>query len=675
MTNNTIAETPPKRVSSFAERFNTDEYFTGVGHLNILSGIRRDIAARVPLIVLTGEEGCGKSVMGKMVAAEARSGCIPVYFGKTVDSFEDVVCVVAGKVDVDVPDISRAGIAAVLEQIAAGIAQRGERILLICDGAERIFLATLERIRKMMDRINRVVVSMQVVLIGRPMLLDNLRQLSVCNFEEMPEKRYVLAPLSFSETTSYLQFCKRKMPDAERGLFTPEVIDRMYQASGGNFKKIHYLAEELCNRNSKDASFWVLLENVESGGAQSVWDRQKRWLSYLDLRRYSRRTRVMAGAVVCAGLLMLVLLKPEEQQSLPAADLITKVPAVIEQVQPEAATELPVETVGRLDDSSPSVSDVQSAVVENAAIGKGKVVETPVELSSGETSVTIATDDISTSSSVSNEQAAEGGNEGVETQGQLLVAEVLDANESLLATAEEAVAAAGDVDSGVNVVAENTTQIPVFSPEHVKKFKTDQAVVVTSEGENETTNVAISDVPYIRVNGARKNKQGVPQHIQVASQQLGATAKIHELQPRLPVKGKERIAVEGESKKIPVLVQAIIPEKSIKTDGNLYQSRTAAGAPWLAGKRDNKYTIQLMALSSNTAEEQVQRILTQKDYVTAKGKLYIFEKKVQPQTIFLFFGEYSSLAEAEIARDALPDSLRKHKPYVLSVKGAMQKIQ
>lgn len=337
-------EEPPKRGSSFGERLAENEYFTGAGHLNILVNMRRDITARVPLLILTGEEGCGKSVLGRMVAAESRPGCIVVYFNRTVDSFEDLVSLVAERLDVDVPEQTRDGITAAVEQIAVAVSIRNERLLLILDGAERIYLATQERLRKMMDRLNRVVVSMQLVLIGRPLLLDNLRQLSICNFEEIQEKRYVLEPLTLAETRSYLEFCKKKMPDTESGIFTQETVDRIYQGSLGNFKQIHNLAEQLCNRYNKDASFWVLLENVAGGPEKKTLRRSSRRhplppLEKFDPRKLTRRQQLIGGGCAAALLVLFLLLNPGGEEKGPADVVPGSSETVAEVVQVQETTE------------------------------------------------------------------------------------------------------------------------------------------------------------------------------------------------------------------------------------------------------------------------------------------------------------------------------------------------
>lgn len=304
MNNNEIEETPEKDITQSVRSLHPEEYFKAVGHLSILDNIKRDVAERVPVIVVTGEDGCGKSVLGEMLTSEPVSDCVHVYFDKTVESFEDVVAVIASKIDVEILDITRSGITTAIGEIAVGIERRGLRLLLVCDGAERIFLATLERIRKMLERVNSENVYMQVVFIGRKSLLDNLQQLRICNFKEVPEKNYILEPLSFSGTSSYLEFLGAQLPEADAALLTPESVDKIYQRSNGNFKKIDNLVQELCNRHGTDASFWVLLENVEGGMAKAGSQLQRHWRSLLDPKSYSPRVLTIGTIAVVLCLLL-----------------------------------------------------------------------------------------------------------------------------------------------------------------------------------------------------------------------------------------------------------------------------------------------------------------------------------------------------------------------------------
>ncbi|SHO45102.1 AAA family ATPase [Desulfopila aestuarii] len=737
-------EEPLKRVTSFGERLVENEYFTGAGHLNILVNMRRDIAARIPMLILTGEEGCGKSVLGRMVAAESRPGCIAVHFGQTVDSFEYLVSFVAERLDLEVPEQTRDGIVAAVEQIAAAVSIRNERLLLILDGAERIYLATLERLRKMMDRLNRVVVSMQLVLIGRPLLLDNLRQLSLCNFEEIEEKRYVLEPLTQAETRSYLEFCKKKMPDAESGIFTPETVDKIYQGSQGNFKQIHNLAEQLCNRYNKDASFWVLLENVAGGQDEKVLRRSSRRrplppIEKFDPRRLSRRQKIIGGGSV-AGLLVLFLLLNSGGNG--PVDTVPSSPenvSEVAQVQEETTNEA-VETQEESEGEVAILSVESDQPVEEALDTPEKVVAEEAEQTAVES---VAEPEIPLVVEANSSEEAESAEETtlVETPAQRELRQA----EDLVAEAQQAVEIARSVKgpemaARPKVIEETMEAVPVDSPEvPVLAAVPEKTEIVVSPAKvvEKKENVAdkfVASAPVLRAERAKKHtaateivvpESGVKIESAVRTPVEASTSKtsiplitvdknklkktsagsgtgavtggvqtkgnksqgepsrntivvatpVKALQPIVPSPDDKRSIGEAGTKKIPVLSKAIVPEKKLMATGATYPARVAAGVPWLDGKKDDKYTMQLMVLTSGSARENVQEILTQNEYVREAGNLYIFEKRSGTPTVFVFMGEFNTLAEAQAARNRIPPELQKNEPYILSVPEAMQKVK
>lgn len=711
MNNNEMQKNLHKHNSPLMQDFQLDEYFACAGHLKLLTSIRRDIAARIPMIIITGEDGCGKSVIGKMLASEKIQGCVPVYFGKTVDSFEDVVSVLARTIDVEVPEVSRTGIATAMGEIAVGIIRRGKRFLLICDGAERIFLATLERIRKMIDRLNTDDVCIQLVLIGRQGVVENLKQLRICSFEEKTEKRYLLEPLTFSEASSYVAFVCEQLPEADGALFTPEVVDRIYQSSSGNFRKLQNLVKELCNRHGKDASFWVLLENVEGGMAKAGWNLQRHWQSFLKSKSNLSRVFAVGGVVVACGLMLYVFTGSDEKQHIPSEQVNAENTVGVEETQSEKAADHAVNIEQKDDNLVPSVSVVQSIQPEHPAVtGQLPPVVSPADTS--ETNTVEDQSEIPNATTSTSNDGMETAGENVELMEQPVVTEENKTTEALLAEAQEAVEVASmsegpsvtELTDGKSSVGTVTAIVPgekedaaatgykerlILSPAQVKKIITPQHLLAADVGAiGKSKDVALSsvigrgsNVPRILWKEEKKKiltapvslapaettKHPIPEQMQTLTE--GETKHLY------PEKNKARISVQTVSKKIPVLNQAILPEKTIAVSGGIYERRVAAGSPWLAGKRNDKFTMQLMVLSSETAPENVNQILTKKEYAGEARRLYVFEKKGTPPTIFVFLGEYDSMAQAEAAKNALPESLRKHKPYIVSVKGAMQKLR
>lgn len=731
----------PLRVSPLAERLGKDEYFTGAGHLNILVNIRKDIAARVALLVLTGEEGVGKSVLARMAAAESRPGCITVLCDQPVDSFDDLVSTIVDKVGVEVPDEGRDRIAGATELIAAGLAHRNERLLLICDGAERIFLATLERLRKMMDRLNRTVISMQVVLVGRPLLLDNLRQLSICDFQEIEERRYVLEPLTFAETRSYFEFCKKQMADDESAVFTGELIEQIYQQSHGNFSEIHLLAEQLCKRYNKDASFWVLLENVEGGqprvSRQPRLARESR-LSRFDFRRLGKRQQYLAGGVIAAVLLLLMIFTVTGKKAPEPIDVKPGQQEAIQQEQPAAAPEQPVppaplpvvpEQVASSAPPEPALDPPpeEPLETENAAAGPAGAGEPLPVKAVGEQQADVekpiqppqvaggvpgdAAADLSASEQTMQDDPARmqlKQAEALLSEAQQAVAaaktgrgEELKAEVALPQSSADQAHLQGDepkaqiVLSPAKTLAQGTPPGPekektvILHPEQIKKIMPGSqpastagsaaAAAVDRDRSDQMDTAGGGAAPRILVDRAKVKKlQGNDSGTGVARQTLlvkgSGQAGKSAAAGTAPESGSPWDG-DSKSKSAPVLHKAIVSGESGAVGSGVYPSRVAAGVPWLDGRRNGKYTLQLMVLSSATARENIREMLVEKEYARQADNLYIFEKRGSTPSVFVFMGEYNTLAEAQAAKDRMPEALRRHQPYALSVQEAMGKVK
>ena len=116
-----------------------------------------------------------------------------------------------------------------------------------------------------------------------------------------------------------------------------------------------------------------------------------------------------------------------------------------------------------------------------------------------------------------------------------------------------------------------------------------------------------------------------------------------------------------------------LPVLTDKEVDALFLKRIAAGARWLVGGGSGKYTIQLMVLTSDQAEESLKKMLRTAEYQKVADQLYVLRRTGPDPTVMVFYGEYSNLAAARNSRNNLPVFLRKHHPYAISVFGAVEK--
>lgn len=134
---------------------------------------------------------------------------------------------------------------------------------------------------------------------------------------------------------------------------------------------------------------------------------------------------------------------------------------------------------------------------------------------------------------------------------------------------------------------------------------------------------------------------------------------------------EEETAVESSTM---TEVEEVIAANAHFTVEQLYQKRIQAGVDWKVGERNDMYTVQLMVLTSKTSEENLKKMLSTDEYRQEAGNFFVFKKRSAPDVIFVFYGEYPTMSFARLAKNSLPQFLQKHKPYAISIKGAMAKV-
>ncbi len=143
------------------------------------------------------------------------------------------------------------------------------------------------------------------------------------------------------------------------------------------------------------------------------------------------------------------------------------------------------------------------------------------------------------------------------------------------------------------------------------------------------------------------------------------------------VQDKESVVITPDRRKI-IVSSAPVPEVKEDTaarDGDaLFNERVKASSTWLAWAYRGGYTVQLMVLASDNAEENLKTILLDERYYEIKDMLYILRKR-NPYTIYLFYGNFPSMDEARAVRNKMPPFLRETQPYVLPIMDALKKIE
>ncbi len=596
------------------EELNAHIFYGGGGRDTVYQALLDDVLGGKALIKLTGREGSGKTLLCHLVYENLPDDYDAVYIDNPIGSFDDLLRIVC--LDLGMHPTSgdeQVNFVDELRQLVEQRRAKGRNVLLVIDEAEKLFLATLERLVRTIcsDEAND---TLSILLSGRPGLDANLEQLSIFCANVDINAGYTLLPLTEEETIEYMMFRLEKAGlsrEKHAEIFSEGALGKIFTSSRGNMRLINILAEESLQNSFSDKSFMVLLDHVavEEDVAPNVTENKVERIKEgcaiaLD---FIRANKVLSGAIGAAVALIIIIglllttggSEDKLAQKKKPAVIISSSESAEQQPDPPVFIQ---ETAVQDQDESIMVSEEQDVSVPEEP--EDAMLEAEV------------------------------------------VPEIIDQTEEVsLQPVEQPVTVETEDDPNI-IIEPLDTPAPeenqTFSLAPQKELK---LITVGPEGRKRAYG---EPLPTVEI-------QASPPVLEVTTSNSKKTVSSHGPAPR---KVKEE----------PVIING--------RDGQqLFRERRRASATWLAEAYHGAFTVQLMMLSSNQAEMNLMKMLTQNEYFEIKNKLYILRKKTTPPTLFVYYGIYDSMDQARDARNSMPVFLRKHHPYALSINDALKKSE
>lgn len=348
--------------SPFKEEADTEIFFPGAKREETCQSLVLDILSGKRLIKLIGREGSGKTLMCRLVINRLPAEFEVIYIDNPTGAFDDllrIACLDLGMTPTG--SYESANFFQELKRLLELRRAEKKKTVLIIDEAEKLFLATLERLVRNISE-NQDEMNIAVVLCGRPGLEANLEQLSVFCSNVDISARYFLESLTESETKQYLRFrlgAAGLSHDQHEDIFTDGAVDKIFHAAQGNIRMINILADESLQVSYSEKSFMVLLDHVDPE-SKNIEQVQTRVVEIYDLLR---RNKAVMGGLAFAVILVLVLgllLSGKEKKQLQPTSSESQSIEVISAPQTEVQKP-PVVSQG---EKAPSVEQPQAQVVE-----------------------------------------------------------------------------------------------------------------------------------------------------------------------------------------------------------------------------------------------------------------------------------------------------------------------
>ena len=211
------------------------------GHLEAVARIGF-LVAEAAIGVVTGEVGSGKTVAARAAMAELEpSRHTLIYLPNPAIGARGIYAEIVGRLGGAPRFFKSALIAQATELLGIEAAERGRRVVIVCDEAHLLDPSQLEELRLLTNAEMDSASPFALVLLGQPSLRSRLRLGSFAALDQRVTLRYAIPPMTPEETASYVAH-HVKLGGRTDTLFSDDALASIHQAGRGLPRAVNNLA-------------------------------------------------------------------------------------------------------------------------------------------------------------------------------------------------------------------------------------------------------------------------------------------------------------------------------------------------------------------------------------------------------------------------------------------------
>ncbi|MCI5121408.1 MAG: AAA family ATPase, partial [Candidatus Electrothrix sp. AUS4] len=251
--------------SPFTRKPGPDVFFAQAGRKDILKNLRDNLQQGETAMLLTGPQGAGKTIICRLIQHRLDGSSYKVIsLEDPAGSFDDLLTKVCLKLGMPSDGDAEQDITSVLRRLIRQQNEQGRSVLLLIDEAEKMFLAALERLFRLLNELHETF-GTQALLVGRPALSTSIEQLSGYCEDVRIGSAYSLADFSAEETSVYLNFRLSAAGDgrgAADSVFSEGAVQEIFRLGQGLPGLIDGIAESSLEKAAAAGEQTVLPAHV-----------------------------------------------------------------------------------------------------------------------------------------------------------------------------------------------------------------------------------------------------------------------------------------------------------------------------------------------------------------------------------------------------------------------------
>jgi type II secretory pathway predicted ATPase ExeA len=212
----------------------------------ILEALLYTISRGDGIVKVTGEVGCGKTMLLRLLATSLPRNFSIVYINSPNLSAKDMILYICSELHLDVDSsMLKFTLLNTLKTELVRLHSEGKQVVMLIDEAQSMTLDVLEEIRLLSNLETSDDKLIQIVLFGQPELDVALERDSIRQLKSRISFNIYIPPLTPSEVKAYLNYRMRKSSYEGLDLFDINVSKRIHKLTDGLPRAVNIMADKL----------------------------------------------------------------------------------------------------------------------------------------------------------------------------------------------------------------------------------------------------------------------------------------------------------------------------------------------------------------------------------------------------------------------------------------------
>jgi len=275
----------------------TEFLYMSSGHARAKAYMDYSVWNHEGFVVVTGEIGCGKTILLKSLLSELSDENVLVakIFQTQLDDVEFLQSVLV-EFGLNPFNAKKVELIDMLNSFLIESYQKMKQLVLIIDDAHNLSMRALEEIRMLSGLETQKEKILHVILVGQPQLNDMLDSPELEQLLQRVRLRFHLRPLSLDESSAYIAHRLAVAGASRTDIFTKETVPIIYKYTGGIPRLINTLCDTALTVAYADEKETVTIDVLKEAINELQWQT-------FDRRHSGRRnkTSTKAGNGEAAG--------------------------------------------------------------------------------------------------------------------------------------------------------------------------------------------------------------------------------------------------------------------------------------------------------------------------------------------------------------------------------------